>query len=263
MTDKNDGTNEASELRSYLLGELEPLERDALERRLMTNDETFRALLIAEDELVDDYCADALGAHQRERFGQHFLSTAERRHQTRFGAALRRYVSAAEDAEPASGVAESATERWWQRWRSSPLTPVWKLSAAALIALTAVGVWTLQTRSLEPTRIDVFLASDRFRALDDLPVVVLGDDVRVLDLQLDVGANAQASYRAVLERGDGTAVFSLDGLSARALEGERVVEVSIPASRLSSGRYRVLLRGGTSEEVSEWVEPYDFRIERR
>src|SRR5882724_10970517 len=85
--------NEIS-MKRYLLGELAESEQQELEERLMTSNEYFEELLVAEDELVDEYLRGTLSPREQEKFNDHFLCTPERREKLKFSRSLQRYVSA-------------------------------------------------------------------------------------------------------------------------------------------------------------------------
>lgn len=82
-------------LRDYLLGGLlAEDQRQKIEERLLTDTDYFEELLLAEDELIDQYVGGSLSAEERSKFEQHFLSTAARHRKLKFAQVLRRYVSA-------------------------------------------------------------------------------------------------------------------------------------------------------------------------
>ncbi len=80
-------------MKQYLLGELTEEDQHQFEKQLMTSDEYFERLLIAEDELVDEYLRGTLSSREQEKFNDHFLCTPERREKLRFSRSLQRYVS--------------------------------------------------------------------------------------------------------------------------------------------------------------------------
>ncbi|HEV2915077.1 MAG TPA: CHAT domain-containing protein [Pyrinomonadaceae bacterium] len=130
-------------IKDYLLGEVSEEDRQReFEQRLLTEDSFFEELLMAEDELIDDYLSGALSEEEQGRFENHFLSTTERQRKLRFARALRRHVSnRAAAAEEAPGPASSLYSRWlaWTKgFFSSPM----KLAVAALLLLAlGLGVW--------------------------------------------------------------------------------------------------------------------------
>jgi len=96
------GTEETGEeyrlIRRYLLGELREGERVDIERRLMTDEECFDSLLLAEADLADEYTRGELSDSDRQRFEDYFLLAPERRRDLRFAKALTKYASAASSA---------------------------------------------------------------------------------------------------------------------------------------------------------------------
>jgi hypothetical protein len=78
--------------KSYLLGELAETRQQELEEQLMTSNECFEQLSIAEDKLVDEYLRGSLSGGEEERFRNHFLCTPERIHRLRFSSSLHKYV---------------------------------------------------------------------------------------------------------------------------------------------------------------------------
>jgi anti-sigma factor RsiW len=90
-------------LKQYLLGQLSQEEQRQLEVRLLNDQQFLVELLMAEDELIDEYLDGSLSEQDREKFEQHFLATTERREKLTFAKALRRYVTEARDREKLRG----------------------------------------------------------------------------------------------------------------------------------------------------------------
>lgn len=123
-------------LRRYLLGQLSDDAREEVERDLMSGgDELFQELLIAEDEIIDEYLSGKLDSAERQRFQGHFLATPERHEKLKFGHALSRYLSShAEDTPERQPVAFE----WTRPLFSSP----WRVAVAAVILVAiGLGVW--------------------------------------------------------------------------------------------------------------------------
>src|ERR1043166_8772072 len=80
-------------IRSYLLGEADEGERQAVETMILTNDELFEELLVVEDEVIDAYLNQKLNPEVRSRFEKYFLATPERFEQLQFARVFDRYVS--------------------------------------------------------------------------------------------------------------------------------------------------------------------------
>ena len=125
-------------LRRYLLEELDQAEMQALEERLMIDNDLFDLLLACEDELIDDYVDGTLTAKQHKRFENAFLLTEDRRRKVSFATALSRYTSANVSSEPSLAIHTHRPSRWRQAFS----TPYLKLAASVVIVLTlAFGIW--------------------------------------------------------------------------------------------------------------------------
>src|SRR5678815_1678838 len=80
-------------MRSYLLGTVDTDHKTQFEERILSESGAYEELLIVEEELIDQYVAGGLSKLEREQFETHFLITAERQKNLRFGQLLRRYVN--------------------------------------------------------------------------------------------------------------------------------------------------------------------------
>ncbi len=99
-------------MRDYLLGRVTDAQRKEIETAILTDDEAFEELEIAESELVDDYVRGNLAAADRSEVEQKFLNHEDTNQELRFSRALHRYAS------PITTLAtEKATpvELWWKR----------------------------------------------------------------------------------------------------------------------------------------------------
>ena len=123
-------------IRSYLLGELSEEEVQALEQRVMCDDEFSDRVLMIEDAMVEEYIDAKLETRHRERLESLLLSTPQGEEQLRFTRALKEYATKARPSVPMV-----AADRSW--WRFRPPTPAWALAVAAVILLTA-GVETFR-----------------------------------------------------------------------------------------------------------------------
>lgn len=141
---------EGEHIRQYLLGELSEEEREQVERRLLSDEEFYQQVLIAEDELVYDFVCDELPAQEKMSFRQHVLPIPERRQDVKFARALRKYVS-----ENAPRVVEAPTVRsertsWLEALAAFFRRPVvgLALSAGLLLALSLSAWIAIQNRRL-------------------------------------------------------------------------------------------------------------------
>jgi len=101
-------TADKQEVRSYLLGVLDADRKTQLEERILSTPETYEELLLVEEELIDEYVAGGLSETERQQFETHFLITAERQKNLRFGQLLKRYVNSNPAAAAMPHVGNSA-----------------------------------------------------------------------------------------------------------------------------------------------------------
>lgn len=105
----------------------------------MVDDDFFEELLIAEDELIDEYLGDSLGAREKQDFEKYFLTTTERRRKLQFAQALRQHVATATTPQ-----FKPQRERRLKAWLSPLFASYAGAALAALIILAVgLGVWRI------------------------------------------------------------------------------------------------------------------------
>lgn len=264
---------EHEEIRGYLLGTLSQGVQQRLEERLLTEDSFYEELLLAEEELIDDYVNDVLNDDARLQFEQHFLATPERRQKLRFALAFNRYTAtSSEKADSQSEQADSTVstelpvkqgraERFQAFWSSR----TWALRAAAALGVVAVvagAVWFTLLRTSSPqtfaTITLVIGANNRAEGAQPAKVSFpLKEDALRISLTLPERLPQASGYRVELLNNDReTETLKIDGQDAR------FVTVVIPSSQLARGQYALRLYmtkpDGTEERVSG---SYLFNVE--
>ncbi len=128
-------------LRRYLLGQLDDLTREEIETDLLAKDQVFEELLIAEDEVIDDYLSGDLSPSDRAAFQEHFLSTAERHDQLRFSRAFHKLLSRTKPvAAPQTVTPTPAPTRQTRR----PSWVSWRMAVFAILLVgVALGIWRI------------------------------------------------------------------------------------------------------------------------
>ena len=86
-------------MRNYLLGTLDSDRKTQLEEQILFESAAYEELLVVEQELIEQYLSGDLPAQERQQFETHFLITAERQKNLRFGKLWRQYVAAHPDAK--------------------------------------------------------------------------------------------------------------------------------------------------------------------
>lgn len=129
-------------IRRYLLGELSEQEREQLERRLMAEDDLYQQLLVAEDDLVDEYVTSTLPEQDRAKFGRHFLQVPELRQDVRFAVALRKHALKTAPQATTEGTSETPRPSLLEELRKFFMKPALGVAlAAALLAVALLAIW--------------------------------------------------------------------------------------------------------------------------
>src|SRR2546430_7925764 len=131
------------QIRRYLLGELDDRTREKVEQRLLSDGEMFEELLVAEDEIIDDYAGGRLDPEERADLEAHFLATPERQQKVRFARALHRH------ALPLAHEHETVKQFIRRLWSSRPWLS-WAATTVAVFALIVGTVWFLRSRTAPP-----------------------------------------------------------------------------------------------------------------
>ena len=84
-------TTEDLRMRRFLLGELDERDREELEQRVLTEAGIRDKLLMAEDDLIEEYLEGFLKGEEREKFLRQFLSIPHQRDKLRIAKSLRRF----------------------------------------------------------------------------------------------------------------------------------------------------------------------------
>jgi hypothetical protein len=247
--------------KQYLLGALDPESQERLEEQFLTADEQFDELLAAEDELIDQYLGDELSAQERTQFEQHFLAAPERQHKLDFGRVMHKYIA-------------QHTTPWWQHWLPSFLRahgPLASFAFAVLLLLVVGGsTWVVVKNLLPPSQsgqenpgriMSVVLTPGLIREGGELKRISVPADVATVQLQLAPEATTEyQSYHAVVQTAEGREVFAADGQPGFVASVGKVVNINIPAARLTAGDYQLRLSGRTPDGTSEDAGRYSFRV---
>jgi anti-sigma factor RsiW len=268
-------TEEQKHIRLYLLGNLPPKDLAELEVRLLADKGFHEELLVAEDELIDEYLADRLPGAERESFESHFLITPERQQKLSFSKALRKYVKLNELAYPQEETTKSerpaslAGKMWSVKASLLTRTPnrnrvlAFSLIAALVFAASwmAFHNWssetTVQRQSHNVLKIALISGSTRGDGATQKVLVPAGVDS--VQLEIELAGNEYKSYSATLLTPENNILTTREGIRPDVTNGHGVVYFNLPAQILKPGDYQVRL-DGISESGKEQVNIYRFRV---
>jgi hypothetical protein len=268
-------TEEQNAIRQYLLGQLSPAELPSVEERLLADSEFYEEVLIAEDELIDQYLGDTLSLRDRESFEEHFLSSAERQRKLRFATALRKYVADSrtesqdeideENFVPVAPVPHVFTRKdsFWSFLLLR--TPALAVSVACAILLVSGGALVIvknyrqakAPQSILAIELVPGLTRDGSEGIKRFAVPVGTGAVR---FQLALSEDHYPNYEAILKDAEGRVVLKKGGLKGQSLNGHAAVVLEVDPSLIPPGDYQIKLNGTTANGSVESVAGYSFRV---
>ena len=263
-------TENHEEIRQYLLGSLPQEAQQGVEERLLIENSFLEELVLAEEELTDDYINNDLSDDYRLRFEQHFLSTPERRRNLRFALALSRYAAnSAAKAESKDAKAQPPVLliglTWAERLRAFWNSQTWALRAAVtfgVIAILAGALWLSFSRPPSPrtfaTLSLTISVNNRAEGVQASKVKLpLNADALKISLTLPEQSPSAARYQVELLNDKGeTKPLEIAGQEAQA------VSVLIPAALLARGQYALKLFMIKADGTKQRIEgSYYFTVE--
>ena len=265
------------EMRSYLLGTLDSDRRTQLEESFLSTPETYEELLVAEEELIDQYVAGDLSKLEQQQFETNFLITAERRRNLRFGQLLQRYVNSHPapivQTEPAAAaiphVENSAPAKKSFTFGLSPVGSrpliAFCVTAMALLGIVLLGWLTFKrplTRSVHRSRelaVVVTLVPGSTTTEGTTPQRVnVPPKGYNLKLELELPNRGFRNYKSELFR-ENKRVQTSGELKIEAKGEQYVVPLTITGEMLSPGDYQVKLTG-VMDSGDAVIERYSFRV---
>ena len=264
-------------LRQYLLGNLSPEDSAPLEERLLTDGDFYEELLIAEDELVDQYLSGDQSDAERDRFKAHFLLTPERQEKVRFSRTLKKYLHNAEPEHANDNVVEvaaapvsvSVTDPGSVR---SPFfsflsrNPILSYSVAAVVVLVIGAVTWMALKnpvSQGPSHVlAVTLTPGLTREGGEITKISIPPGTDTLQLKLQLPKADYTSYRARLVAEDRSELWSADDLKPVLNNGTTFIEANIPSGVVKPGDYEVKVSGFLSSGQFEDAQRFTFRVSR-
>ena len=272
-------TEEQKQIRLYLLGNLPQKDLAALEERLFTDKGSYEELLVAEDELIDEYLADRLSGADRKSFESHFLIAPERQQKLRFSRAFRKYVKLNEVAYLQKGTTKSERPNSLveKLWSAKSFPPSWANNRHRVLAFSLAGAlvfaasWLVfHNRSSETTLrrhpqniVKVALISGSTRGNGAIQKVLVPPGVDSVQLEIELARNEYKSYTEELLTPENYNLMTTDGIRPEVTNGNGFVYFILPSQILKPGDYQVRLDGIAESGSREPVGNYRFRVVSR
>ena len=259
--------------KNYLLGTISELERAAIDRSVLTNEDEFEQVLLAEDDLIQAYVQNELSAIERVQFKQFFLADPERQQKLRLARALHRYANDPTKSSPVQEKAAAASATaipWWSIFRR----PLWQLAMAGVLLLVVVIGYKSLVKSpamtIQPTGTEVAfieLTPGKTRSVGKKPDPInLSPNIGTVQFKLqlnDLTYPIHSEYEATLLPDENSDEGQkLTGRFKPHKEKELTfVLITIPVSMLQKGENRIKLEGVTATGT-ESVATYSFTVNR-
>lgn len=245
-------------MREYLLGTLEADQRSALQERILSDPQVYEELLAAEKELIDQYEAGGLSKQEQQQFETHFLDTAARQKNLRFG----QLVNGRLNSTLASKAAPAPF--YLAAFRKAPILAV---SGALAIWLGLVFFsWQLAQESAEDLvkqsasgLVVVTLSPGSTSTTGTTQLLTLPTRDADVKLELELTNTGFHNYKSELFRGS-EALDTRDGLEVEAKGDRHVIPVIFTGGSLSPGEYRLKLSGIQNSGSDQFVDNYSFRV---
>ena len=255
------------EVRSYLLGTLVEERQTQFEERILSEPGVYEEVLIAEAELIDQYVAGDLSELEQQQFESHFLITAERQTNLRFGQQLQRcvnsHIALTEQEEVPRPVDQQPVDHSFSLLR----TPIRKWSALAFVAaiLACIGVilvgWFGSKREVEggpvlTVTLQPGSGGSQVSSTQQVNQPPKGVEVK---LELELTRATFRNYKSELFR-ENKSVQVSDELKVEAKGEQHIVPVTITGEMLRPGDYRIELSGVLDSGANEFIDNYSFRV---
>lgn len=236
--------------------------------RLLTDNDSYQELLIAEDELIDEYLAGQLTPADQRKFEECFLAASERQRKVRFGKALQRYVAENPFATP--GRIDSVAKWWHPSNLLSFKSPFASASLVAASVLLVVGISWLVINSLRsqvpgaspPIIVTAILTPASVREGGEITKISISPETDTQRLLLALPMDQYPSYRAIVLTSQGANIVSRSQLRSEQLAEGKSITVDVPANVLSHEDYQVKVSGQLADGNFEDLATYTFRVLR-
>jgi hypothetical protein len=253
--------------RRFLLGAVDDSEREQIESLFIIDPETEQTILIAEDELVEDYLEGSLSPSDSAKFLEQYAKVPRQQRRLRIAASIREYaLSEAQRIQPGTSPVQKLRGFVSLPW---PREPRWYIPiAVTVIGLVITAIWLVQwnnqrmretnlrsalereltelnsTSSLskdQPQMLSVVLPPVSLRSVRPSEVASRST-YQIIEFQLLWTHKKEfQSYLAVLRRVGGAEEFNIPNLQAEKNSAGRVVRLRLPAEALARGDYKISL----------------------
>jgi anti-sigma factor RsiW len=275
--------------RRFLLGQVDDSERQQIESLFISDPEVKHTILLAEEDLLEDYLEGALSNSDSGEFRLRYAHTSHQRRKLRIAASIHQYALAESLREQPKLSAIQRLRGWVSL--SAPrnrgyLIPV---TLAVSIVLLVAAVWFVQwhnrrtqhnlslvvekelrelnsSSSLAETpaqMLAVSLPPVTLRSVQPAAEVKLESIYPIIELRLLWPQKEESlSYEVVLRRVGSSERFTVPDLHLAKDHGRSIVRLRLPPQHLVPGLYQITLIGAATEGAAAPTEEYTLTVTR-
>lgn len=270
--------------RRFLLGDLDDSERQRIERLIIVDSEVKQTILIAEEELIEEYLDSELSHSDNEKFVARYANTSPLRRKLEIAEAIRRRASAPSLAPSTTTPVERLPNFLLSLWRRR--RPLLIPATALAVVLIFAAIWfidwnnrRLQERnrrnfieqqlaqlnspselgSNPPGMLTVFLSPVSQRSASAPAEVPAGSNSPNVELQLSwFYAVDYDTYHAVIRRVSSGERYTVPNLHLHKTADDRVIKLRLRADFLTRGQYQIILSSFAKDGSAGPIEEYTF-----
>jgi hypothetical protein len=263
-------------LRQFLLGQVDDEERQRIESLFLTNPLIRERILVAEQDLIEEYLDDSLPTADRKGFLSQYAETSLQQRRLRIAQTIKDWAGAEPGAISSPSAPAQVPTNLRPRFNLKPVVMI-PIAIAAAIAVIFAVVWingriqrnreylALQqeiarlnaNRGEASSPFALTLAPVSLRSADQSELTkrvgVQREELRLISLQKEV----YPSYRAVLRRVGDDQSITIPDLHA---QPEKVIPIKLPSRVLTRGAYQIELSGIAADGSVRSTEEYGFTV---
>jgi hypothetical protein len=275
--------------RRFLMGQVDDSERQQIESLFISDPEVKHTILLAEEDLLEDYLDGALSNSDAGEFRLRYAHTSLQRRKLRIAASINQYALADSSPEQPKLSGIQRLGSWVSL--SAPrnreyLIPV---TLAVSIILLVSAVWFAQWHNrrtqydLGPVvekelkelnsssslaekpaqMLAVSLPPVTLRSVQPPAEVKLESIYPIVELRLLWPQKEESqSYQVILRRVGNSDRFTVPNLHLAKDEGRSVVRLRLPSQHLVPGLYQIMLTGAATGGAAAPTEEYTFTVTR-
>src|SRR6266404_1050419 len=272
-----------AEIRQFLLGSVEESERKQIESLFMSDAEFNQRVLIAEDDLVEDYLDHSLAPTDRDKFLAQYGHAPKQQRRLRISRSIKDY--AASEARLGQTPPAIAKQRvFLPQLRPRNLRFFIPIAAAVTLACIIGVVWLARSNHrrltierelaelngqpdlpVNPSQVvSLVLPPLSIRSVGPETTLTQRADISVVELDLLwIQKERYPNYYVLVRRVGTNEEFRVSGLHIEASPTiGNSIRVRLPSHRLRGGLYQVSLTGAGPDGAASQGEEYTFVVAR-